>query len=278
MELEDLSAWARADGLEIVLLVLGAILLGRFLCWAAWFVELRLQEGDGDLATSLRTDQARHVYAVVQAGQHLATVLLWFVAGVMVLIRCNVPMSALVVPATAAGVALGIGAQRIVGDLLAGFLLISEGQYGVGDLIEVSPPGSTAGVGGTVEEVTLRVTRVRTGSGDLLAIPNGEIRQLSNRSKEWSRALVDVPVPLRELHRATEELEVVVTDFRQDDRWRGLLLNEPRLLGVEAASLPDVQLRLAVRTLPGRQGEVGRELRRRSLVALQASGIIEAAA
>jgi small conductance mechanosensitive channel len=69
-----------------------------------------------------------------------------------------------------------------------------------------------------------------------------------------------------------------VTDFRQDDRWRGLLLNEPRLLGVEAASLPDVQLRLAVRTLPVRQGEVGRELRRRSLVALQASGIIEAAA
>jgi moderate conductance mechanosensitive channel len=278
MQFDDLSAWARTDGLEIVLLVLGAILLGRAITAVARLVEARLRITGDDLATSVRTDRAKHVYAVVQAAQRLATALVWFMAGYMVLQRCNVPNSVLVGPATAAGVALGLGSQRFVGDLVAGFFLISERQYGVGDIVEVSPPGTTGGVIGTVEEVTLRVTRLRTPSGDLLAIPNGEIRQLSNRSKDWSRAVVDVPVPSSELDRATEELVAVAAELRTDERWRRLLLSEPQFLGVESVSMPEVELRLAVQTLPGRQWEVGRELRRRSLLRLQEAGIIEAAA
>jgi small-conductance mechanosensitive channel len=273
MQVDDLSRWARGSGLEIVLLVLGALLLTRFLDWGATYLTSRLQTSPAGSVT-VASERDKHVFALVQALDRLAIAMVWFVTTALVLLRCNVPLTTLVAPATVAGVALGFGAQRIVADLLSGFFIISERQYGVGDNIQVSPPGSANGVAGTVEEVTLRVTRIRTMAGEVVVIPNGEIRQLVNRSKDWSRVIVDVPVP------ASEDLEVAATALRQvgtdliaEDRWAPLLLDEPRLLGVESLGLTEAQLRLAARVLPGRQWEVARELRRRSNLALHAAGI-----
>jgi small conductance mechanosensitive channel len=275
MQVDDLSHWARGSGLEIVLLGLGAILFTRFLDWAAARVVARLQTSPGD-PVAVASERDKHVYALVQALERLAIAMVWFVTVALVLLRCNVPLTTLVAPATVAGVALGFGAQRVVADLLAGFFIISERQYGVGDNIQVGPPGTAPAnaVSGTVEEITLRVTRLRTMAGEVVVIPNGEIRQLVNRSKDWSRVLVDVPVASAEdIDVAAEALRSVGRDIVAEDRWAPLLLDEPRVLGVDSLELQQVQLRLAARTLPGRQWEVARELRRRSLLALHAAGI-----
>jgi small-conductance mechanosensitive channel len=273
MQVDDLSRWARGSGLEIVLLVLGALLLTRFLDWGCAHVISRLQTSPGDPA-AVASERDKHVYALVQVVDRLAIAMVWFVVVALVLLRCNVPLTTLVAPATVAGVALGFGAQRIVADLLSGFFIISERQYGVGDNIQVSPPGSANGVSGTVEEVTLRVTRIRTMAGEVVVIPNGEIRQLVNRSKDWSRVIIDVPIAASEdVDVAASALRQVGADLVAEDRWAPLLLDEPLLLGVETLDLTQLQLRLAARTLPGRQWEVARELRRRSNLALHAAGI-----
>jgi small conductance mechanosensitive channel len=275
MQVGDLSRWARGSGLEIVLLVLGAILVTRLLDWGATRVTARLQTNPGD-PVAVASERDKHVYALVQALERLAIALVWFVTTALVLLRMNVPLTTLVAPATVAGVALGFGAQRIVADLLSGFFIISERQYGVGDNIQVLPPGAAPanGVAGTVEEITLRVTKIRTMAGEVVVIPNGEVRQLINRSKDWSRVLVDVPVPTSEdIDAAAAALREVGKGLVREDRWAPLLLDEPRLLGVDTLELAQVQLRLAARTLPGRQWEVGRELRRRSVLALQVAGI-----
>ena len=104
-------------------------------------------------------------------------------------------MTSLVAPAAVAAVALGFGAQRIVQDILAGFFIITERQYGFGDLIRLSVPSLPDPAIGTVEDVALRVTTVRTADGEVVITPNGQITQVTNLSRDWARAVIDVPVP-----------------------------------------------------------------------------------
>jgi small-conductance mechanosensitive channel len=201
-------------------------------------------------------------------------VLIWSVTAVLVLDRCGVPMSGLVAPAAAIGVALGFGAQRLVQDLFAGLFVIIERQYGFGDVVRISALGSESGVTGTVEEVTLRVTRLRTLSGDVVIVPNGQIVQVTNMSRDWARAIVDVPVPsTTDITRAREILLRVGADAREDETLGPLLLDAPSVVGVERLEQETLHVRSVARTLPGRQFEVGRELRARVALALQAEGI-----
>ena len=170
--------------------------------------------------------------------------------------------------------ALGFGAQQMVGDLLAGFFLFAEHQFGFGDVIRLSMPGQPVGITGTVEELTLRVTRIRNAQGELVTIPNSALRQVTNLSKDWSRAVVDVPIPVDEdLGRVTRTLREMMDALAADEHWSGLLLGEPVVAGVETIEVGYVQLRLIARTLPGKQFEVGRELRYRAATALRAAGI-----
>jgi small-conductance mechanosensitive channel len=281
MHFDDLTTWARGKGLEIVLLALGAVLLTRLIRWASARVTTHLQAQQTAAPTTgtapavlVTSERAKHIYALVQAGERAALGVVWFITAVLILIRCNVPLTTLVAPATVAGVAIGFGAQRIVADLLSGFFLVSERQYGVGDVIQVSPPGQTTGVSGTVEELSLRVTRLRTVTGDVVVIPNGEIRQVTNRSKDWSRVVIDLPMPLdQDIDRATEVLHDMGEVLLNDERWAPLLLEAPVVMGVESIDLERVLLRVTARTLPARQFEVGRELRRRALQALHQAGI-----
>src|SRR4029077_12578152 len=129
---------------------------------------------------------------------------------VLVLQLFGVPLTTLVAPATVAGVAVGFGAQRIVQDLLAGFFMIAERQYGFGDVIRISSLGATTGVTGTVEDVTLRGTRMRTVNGGVVIVPNGHMSQVTSLSRDWARAVVDVPVPATaDVNRVTEILRAV---------------------------------------------------------------------
>jgi small conductance mechanosensitive channel len=193
----------------------------------------------------------------------------------LILQHFGLPLTSLVSPATVAGLAIGFGAQQLVGDLLAGFFLFAERQFGVGDVIRLAQPGSTTGVSGTVEEISMRVTKLRTDQGEVIFLPNGALRQVTNLSKEWSRVVVDIPIPVdQNIEKATEVLRQMVVDMARDEQWRDVLLGEPVVAGVESIEVDHIQLRLIARTLPGKQFEVGRELRLRAALALTQAGLV----
>ena len=200
--------------------------------------------------------------------------MVYCITAILVLDRLGVPVTSLVAPAAIAGVALGFGAQRIVQDILAGFFIITERQYGFGDLIRISNLGATTGVTGTVESVTLRVTNLRTVDGEFVIIPNGQINQVTNLSRDWARAVVDVPVPVTaDIHRVTDILQSVGHGVYDDETLRPLMLDAPTVMGVERIEVDSFSIRVVARTLPGKQFVVSRALRARIAAALQTEGI-----
>ncbi len=275
MNLDDVSRWARSDGLQIVLLAIGAVLVARFLHWMGGRVA---HQADTDASAALEAgvpidERDKRRRAVVQAVQRAAVALMWFVTVFMILLRLRVPVTSLVAPATVAGLAIGFGAQRVVGDLLSGFFLLTEDQYGVGDVVHIGQPNQLT-ASGTVEAIGLRTTRLRTTKGELVIIPNGGILQVTNRSKDWSRVTVDVPVALEaDLDQAADVLRKVSEEMAADEAWSGLLLEAPSVAGVESIEVGYANLRIVARTLPARTTEVTRELRRRAIGALRTAEV-----
>jgi len=267
MNLDDVSRWARSDGLQIVLLAIGAVLAARFLHWLAGRVASQADAAasaavEGGIPIDERDKRRR---ALVQAVERAAVALMWFVTVFMILLRLHVPVTSLVAPATVAGLAIGFGAQRVVGDLLSGFFLLSEDQYGVGDVVNIAQPNQLI-ASGTVEAISLRTTRLRTTKGELVIIPNGGILQVTNRSRDWSRVTVDVPIALEaDVDQAADVLKRVSEEMAADEAWAGLLLEAPSVAGVESIEVGYANLRIVARTLPARTTEVTRELRRRAM-------------
>ena len=272
--LSDFGTWARSDGLEVVLLVSGSILLTRFATWFGAAMTARIDDRDQQSDAIVRSEAAKHRHSVTQVVTWAALVLIYSITGVLVLERLGVPITSLVAPATVAGVALGFGAQRVVQDLLAGFFIITERQYGFGDLIRVSNLGATTGVTGTVENVTLRVTNIRTVDGEVVIIPNGQINQVTNLSRDWARAVVDVPLPATaDIKRVNDILQTVGKAVYADESFRPLMLDAPTVMGVDRIEVDSFSIRVVARTLPGKQFVVSRALRARIATALQREGI-----
>ena len=273
--------WFQDHLLPVIVILLGAALIIRFTHWVGgrrrrWIDE---QMRDQIESGSVASEQLKRGRAVSEALEWAIVALTGFVAFILAFDHLGIPLTTLVAPATVVGIGLGFGAQQMVGDLLAGFFLLSEHQFAFGDVIRLSVPGQTTGITGTVEELTLRVTKLRTAQGELVVVPNSALRQVTNLSKDWSRAVIDIPVSVTEdLDAVTNLLHDVVKEMAADRRWSGLLLGEPVVAGVETIDVGYVQLRLIARTLPGRQFEVERELRLRAITALRAAGVVSPAA
>jgi small conductance mechanosensitive channel len=273
--LTDVARWARSSGLEIVLLVTGATLLTRLATWFSGHITERIDENARGGDVLVRSEAAKHRHALVQVITWTALGLTYFITGVLVMNRFGVPLTTLVAPATVIGVAVGFGAQRVVQDILAGFFIVTERQYGFGDVIRISTLGSTAGVTGTIEDVTLRVTRMRTVNGEVVIVPNGAIQQVTNLSRDWARAVVDVPLPATvDITRATDLLKEVGRAAFLDEELRPLMLDAPTVMGVESIEINTLSVRMVARTLPGKQFDVGRDLRARVAQAFRDHGII----
>jgi small conductance mechanosensitive channel len=257
-----------------VLVVLGAVLLVRLANWVRDVLTARIDAAREPDAI-VRSEASKHRYALAQILAWTATVVVWTIAVAMCLTRMGVPFATILAPLAAVGVALGLGAQRLVQDLLAGSFIIAERQFGYGDLIRISGTPMTDGASGTVEDLTLRVTRLRTEGGERVTIANGEIRQVANLSSDWARATVDVPLPAEvDVVAADDLLRRVAADAYDDDRLRPLLLDAPAVLGVESLDVGRVNLRILARTQPGRQFQVARLLRIRVAEALRREGIM----
>jgi moderate conductance mechanosensitive channel len=196
-----------------------------------------------------------------------ASVTIFGIAIVIILGDMGLNLAPVLASAGVLGVAIGFGAQSLVEDILAGIFMLLEDQYGVGDMVAVGD------VSGTVEAVSLRVTRLRDVNGVVWHIRNGAISQAGNESQGWARAIVDFPVAYDNDVPQVRRLmaETAARMWREPD-WHGVILEEPEVWGVQELSTDEFVVRVAARTAPLRQREVAREIRERVKVALDAAG------
>ncbi|MGK2865210.1 MAG: mechanosensitive ion channel family protein [Mycobacterium sp.] len=271
----DIGEWIITKGLRIIMLVIVAMLMARFVNWAAQRVTRRIDADFRDSDALVRTETAKHRQAVASVISWVTIALICVVVLMQITDILAIPLGSLVAPAAVIGAALGFGAQRLVQDLLSGFFIITEKQYGFGDLVALTVAGIALPAEGTVVDVTLRVTKLRSSEGEMLTIPNGQIVKTVNLSKDWARAVVDVPVSTSaDLNTVNDLLHAVCEAAMTDPNMKDLLLDQPQLMGVESIELDTVNLRLVARTLPGKQFEVGRRLRLLVIAALARAGIV----
>lgn len=189
-------------------------------------------------------------------------------AVVMILQEVGVPIAPLLASVGVVGLALGLGAQTLVKDVISGVFILLENQYMIEDVIQVNA------IVGNVEEMTLRTTAVRDSTGTLFMIPNGEIRIVANRSRDWSRAIVDVGIAYEaNVDRALAVLRTIGETLAHDEEMSDLLLESPQVTGIEGLDEWAVRLRLMVKTKPNKQWEVQRFLRRQIRLDFAAEGI-----
>ncbi len=193
---------------------------------------------------------------------------IWTVAVLLVAGEVGLNLGPLLAGAGIVGLALAFGAQSLVKDFVSGFFILAEDQYGVGDHIIVGT------VGGTVEEVNLRVTSIRGNDGTLWFVPNGEIRMVGNAAKDWVKAVVDIVVNRgADLARAMAAITEEVEGLGDDPAWDEVLLEKPQVLGIESMGTEGVTVRVEVRTSLGNRLRVARELRTRIGARLYREGI-----
>ena len=206
-------------------------------------------------AAQIREQQTRTLAGVLYSA---GTKIVWAIAILTALPEFGINVTPIATLAGLASLAIGFGAQNLVRDIINGFYIIFEDQYIVGDTIQV------ADVIGRVEHVTLRRTVVRDARGALVTMANGDIRTVSNLSRDWSQAFVDVSLaPDSSLEKIMPALEAAASEMRGDAAWSQALVDGPRILGVQSFDRNAATVRLQVRTVPNRQDEVSRELRRR---------------
>jgi moderate conductance mechanosensitive channel len=272
--LTGFNLWARGDLLEIVLLILGAILLTRLAEWIRGRVVAYIDRKARETDELVRSEAAKHRHVVAQVVTWTVLAVVYVITAVLVVTRLGVPLAGLVAPAALLSAALGFGLQRFVQDIGAGLFITGEKQYGFGDVVRIEVNGVSQSAVGTVEDVTLRVTRLRSVSGEVITTPNGQIVQVTNLSRDWARAVIDVPAPSAvDVSQVTEILRRVGQEAYADERLRKLMLDPPTVMGVEKIEVDTYSVRMVARTLPGAQFDVGRELRARVASAFRLEGI-----
>ncbi len=269
----SILSWLGTQGIQILLIVIGSILLARLAGFVSRRVTRSIAQGEENRDSLVQSETAKHRYAVAQVITYVVVALIVVVAAVGVVDRLGISLTTLVAPATILGAALGFGAQRVVQDFLAGFFVVTERHYGYGDVVTIWVTGCSEPAKGTVEDVTLRITRVRTADGEVVTVPNGQIVKTINRSKDWARAVVDVPVRNQDIGPATHRLHELCDDIINDQQFRDLLLDKPTVIGVEEIGAEETVLRIVARSLPGKQFEVSRELRVRVAHSLAGLGV-----
>ena len=199
-----------------------------------------------------RSTTLSHVIGSVMRG------LIWLIAGFLLLDQIGLNLAPLLAGAGVLGIAIGFGAQQLIRDILAGIFIVFEDQFGVGDVVDL---GDAIG---TVEQVNLRVTRLRDVDGVVWYVPNGEIRRVANMSKLWSRAVLDIEVSYEtDVDHAGRVLNEVAHDLWRENDTAFTIIDEPEYWGIENFGTDGVTLRLVVRTEPTEQWATARELRRR---------------
>lgn len=278
--LYDLLRWAgvsdptAAHWQEVLLRPLTVVAIVLVAALTAWLGNRVIRRWVGFAAgkAAARTDSPRASARAATLISILANVwrgVIWTIAFFVALGTIGLNLTPLLAGATVIGATLGFGAQSMVRDLLSGFLLTVEGQFDIGDTIMV---GDTTG---TVEDLTLRVTRLRGSDGTVWFVPNGEIRKLANTSRGWAQATVDLPVPAgADVDRVLGAVRRGAEQVCHDDRYSPYCLESPRVWGVIAADADTFTTRVSVRSPTAQRDLVTRAVREEIVRRLHAESVL----
>ena len=260
---ESIKMWLLNHGIPIILIVIVAWVARKILKSAIHRFEKRLeQEG---IVPSEREKRAKTLSGIIST---TITVVIYLAAAMMIITECGVNIGPLLAGAGIAGVAIGFGAQSLVKDVISGFFLLMENQIRVGDVANI------AGIGGLVEAVNLRTTRLRDLEGRVHIIPNGSIAVATNFTRDWSRALVEIGVAYKEdVDNVISVLKDVSEDMRNDSAFKEVILEPLTVLGLDSFGDSSVNIRVFFKTLPIKQWDVAREFRKRVKKAFDEKGI-----
>ncbi len=229
--------------------------------------EFRAQQKAAQLASAAEQakQRARTVGSVLRS---FASTVIFTFAILMVLGEFDVNLGPLIAGAGIAGIALGFGAQSIVGDFLSGFFMLVEDQFSVGDVVDVGEAS------GAVEAITLRTTRIRDVNGTLWYVPNGEIHRVANKSQQWARAVLDIEVAYdTDIATASRVIKEVAVSVWRDNLPDATIIEEPEIWGVERFGESAIAIRLVAKVEPGEQWKTSRVIRQRLVEAFAREGI-----
>lgn len=256
--------WLLASGMRVAIILIVAWLVLRAVLVMTTRIERELSQGEG-LDVLERTKRAQTLGRLVH---NVLAVVIGSIALLMVLRELGIDIVPMLTGAGIVGVALGFGAQWLVRDVIAGFFVILENQVRVGDVAAIN------GVGGVVEAINLRTIVLRDAEGAVHVFPNGGITTLANRTKDFSFYVIDVNVLYnQDVDRVIEILRATGQQFEQDPAYRDLILAPLEIFGVDAFLDTKLTVKIRIKTVPLKQWDVGRELRRRILRALEQNQI-----
>jgi small conductance mechanosensitive channel len=262
--LRSLTSWGFEHGLKVLTISLLGYAFIRMTALLVRRFEHQVSQGT-TLDALERAKRARTLGSLVN---NVATTLISMVAVLMVLNEVGINIAPVLTGAGIAGLAVGFGAQTLVRDVINGFFLILEDQIRVGDSAAIN------GVGGLVEQINLRTIVLRDEEGAVHVFPNGSITTLANKSKDFSFYVISLPIPYHEdPDRVTRILHEVGEELRQDRYFGTFILAPVEIMGVDAFADWAMQIKMRIKTVPQRQWEVGRELRKRIRRALDAAGV-----
>lgn len=262
--LKTLTSWLTTSGIKIIGILIGLVILSQMSRWIAKWMEKFVYEKDPLQASEAR----KRAHTLGNILRHAFLIIITFVAVLMILGELEIQLGPLLATAGIGALAIGFGAQSLVKDVISGFFIILENQYRIGDVIEV------AGVSGLVESVSLRKTVLRDLQGKVHTIPNGEIKVVSNFSKEWSRSVLDLGISYRDdIDQIVDLLIQIGKEIGSEEPYKSAILEPLQVLGVEKFDESQMVIRMMVKTAPLKQWEVGRELRRRIKIRFDEKGI-----
>ena len=247
---------------KLAVLVLLLLFTGRALNVAVRRIGGRLESRVGDL------DRRRRLDTLLRAGQGIVTVVLLALGLTMALQIFGFNIGPLLASAGVAGLAVSLGATTLIQDYFGGVVILSEDQFRVGDVVEV------AGVAGEVVRMTMRATYLRDIAGKLYTVPNGSIRVISNLTRDWARAVVDLTLEYQtDPAKMDAAVQLVTERLKADPSVNGFLLGDPEAITWSNLTEWGVQMRVMAKTLPGKQWAVGNRLRRYAIESLQSQGL-----
>jgi small-conductance mechanosensitive channel len=258
-------AWLATNGLRIVIVFAGVWVLNRI---AGLSIERVIRKVvKPDFYATAESEKKRED-TLIRVFSRTFGVLLYLMAGMMILSEFGVNIGPLIAGAGVAGVAIGFGAQYLIRDLITGLFIIMENQYRVGDVICLD------GTCGQVEDINLRMTVLRDADGTVHCIPNGEIKKTSNMSKDFSRVNLDVGIGYgADIEKVTEVVNRTGAELAGDPAFKDAIRKAPEFVRVNNFLDSAVEIRISAEVAPLKQWEVAGELRKRIKLAFDEAGI-----
>jgi small-conductance mechanosensitive channel len=263
------ATWLIGKPLAIIAIVLGAVVVRWLAAKAIGRVVRRAEHAPLPGARHTHNRRAQRARSLGSLLTSITTTVVYGIAFVMVLSEVGMDVAPILASAGVLGLAIGFGAQNLVKDFLSGVMMMVEDQYGVGDAVDL---GEAVG---TVENVGLRVTRVRDVDGTVWYVRNGEILRVGNQSQNWARTVLDISVSYAEnLERVREVLTDVAHGLWEDEDFKDVVIEEPEVWGVQNLGPDAVVVRVTLKTAPMEQWNVARVMRERIKARFDQEGIV----